>query len=489
MPKVLSTAKQAKQQKTQDTSNKATSSVTSAPLLSNPDYVMQLQRTIGNQAVQKMVKNQTKPTIQRMPTRNQVIRTVGLPSGGASGKTQRFMSFLTSLNVLDDYVMQNTLAANRTGVMDQFKMLDSLYGNIATAAEAYYDNLGFIAKKSDRAKYVKSLIPVIAKEKAQLVPIMMRMIDMVGKYNPPPKLFIVLSANQNIGGAVQLNKANSTGSAGGAMNQVNFYDEGVFKAPKMNLSTASLQAGDNSAAMVEGTAKGMKGSAADNEYWIAGQDLRLKGTDNLANREVAMSYLDRLLGAGMIVRTEKALEKDGVNTRSGVVMQNAGGQTGGEFVGEKGKDATKNNAFMQGMSKLQLLDVLALQIDRHQGNYKVITDDSGTVKGVMGFDHDMSFGRRDGWVQGSTKEIPGLAKYVDRQLAQAIVDLDPGVLKMVMSTLLEPDVVEALLARLAKLKAFLQENMDKWLNPTEWETAMNNPDFKDDKSYFNKINN
>jgi hypothetical protein len=488
MSKVLSTAKQVKQQKTQDTSAKAVTPSNTTPLLSNPAYVMQLQRTVGNQAVQKMVKNQTKTTIQRMPTRNQVIRQVGLPSGGASSKTQRFMSFLTSLNVLDDYITQNTLAPNRTGVMDQFKMLDSLYGNIATTAETYYENLGFIDKKSDRAKYIKSLIPIIAQEKAQLVPIMMRMIDMASKYNPSPKLYLVLSSNQNIGGPVQLDKKDSTGTAGGGMNQVNFYDEGVFKAPKMNISTENLQ-GEEGKAIEEGKSKGMGAMAAQNEYWIAGQDLRLKGTDNLANREVAMSYLDRLLGAGMIVRTEKALEKDGVNTRSGVVMENAGGQTGGEFVDEKGKDATKNNAFMQGMSKLQLLDVLALQIDRHQGNYKVITDETGAVKGVKGFDHDMSFGRRDGWVKGSTKEIPGLAKYVDRQLAQAIVDLDPGVLKMVMSTLLEPDVVDALLARLAKLKTFLQENMDKWLNPTDWETAMANPDFKDDKSYFNKINN
>ena len=446
-----------------------------------PGNVLQMQSLVGNQAVQRMMN---KDVIQRLPSRNRVVDRVGEPSG-IKPAARRFKTFLTALDALNTYIMQTSLAADRDGIMAQFMQLRTLYADIDTRANAY---LRSSFKKKTRAALVRNLLPQIAAESAQLVPIMLQMLDNVNRYGGmQPKLYIVLASNQNVGQTVQLNTTARTGTAGGGMNQVGFYNEGVFKAPQMHLTSELLAGDDEGAAMAYGKTQGMTGMAAQNEYWIAGHDLGLRQDDSLANREVAMSYLDRLLGAGMIVRTERALERDGVNTREGVIMERGVGDKMAEQLEAHGKESVSTNAVMRDLSKLQLLDLLALQIDRHKGNYIVKTDGTGTITGLIGFDHDMSFGRSGEWVSGNTKEIPGLAKYVDRELAQRIVDLDPEMLAWVMQGLIEPDAIEYLLERLQKLQDHLRENMDKWLNPTDWEGIMDTEDFKADKSYFNRL--
>ena len=471
--------------------------------------IINMQGIIGNQAVMQMLRhsdieqpkskaNQMQANtlkIQRMPTRSQAMTQAGLPSG-KGGKVTRYLAVLTALDNLDSNLKNTTLAEDRDGILSQFGKLRELYDALNEDATIYLDRLARFDKKSKRAKYVQSLMPQLAAEKAQLVPIMLRMLDNPGGvYNIQPSLLTVVSSHQNKqeGKAVNIDKSDRTGTAGGGMNEAGFYDEGVFKAPEMHL-TDDLMVGYNDDNVVEfenaaidyGKTKGMTRNSATNEYWIAGHDLKLSGNDSLANREIAMSYLDRLLGAGMLVRTEKALEHDGINTKEGVIMENAGGTKMGEYVGENGKDSVKNNAVMKDLSKLQLLDLLALQIDRHTGNYMVKTDMNGTITGLKGFDHDMSFGRRGDWEKGHLKEIPGLAKYVDKELAQRIVDLDPAMLNWVLEGLIEPDAIAYTLERLDKLKTHLSDNMDKWLESDEWENAMNNDDFEDDKSYINK---
>ena len=427
--------------------------------------ILDMQSTVGNKAVMQMLRqgtveqskknssfnpssfsissSQNNLTIQRMPTRNQAIREGGLPSG-KGGKVTRYLAILTALNNLDDYQQNNTLATDRDGILGQFGRMRDLYDALRDTTQIYIDRLGRFEKNNTRAKYARALLPQIAAEKAKLVPIMLRMLDNPGGiYAIQPNLYTVISYNQKEGSTVNIDKANRTGTAGGGMNEVGFYDEGVFKAPEMHLTDELLSGNDELGAMKYGREeKGMTGTAAQNEYWIAGQDLGLKQTDSLANREVAMSYLDRLLGAGVIVRTEKALEKDGINTKEGVIMDRATGTKMGEYLEANGRAGISENVVMQDLSKLQLLDILALQIDRHTANYMVQTDLNGNITGLMGFDHDMSFGRKGSLVRGSTKEIPGMAKYVDRELAQNIVNLDPAMLSWVLEGLIEPELLQ-----------------------------------------------
>lgn len=457
-------------------------------LMRKPENVVQLQSTIGNQATMRMLNQQGRnTTIQRLPTRNQALSAVGSPSGAKSKSTGRYITFLAKLEVLNQYMLNTPLGTDRDTIMAQFMILKGFHDDIITAAEDYYDKLGHFKKKSDRAKYVKAMIPQAQAEQAHLVPVMFNLMDTIGFYIAPPKLFVAIGQNKNAGRATEVNKANRTDTKGGAMNEVGFHNEGVFKSPNVNLSDESLSSSDNDKAMTEGMGKGMSAGAADNEYNLVGQALGLRNKDSLANREVAMSYLDRLLGANMLTKTEKALERDGMDVKEGVIMEQLDGAKMGHWLQTDGNSA-KTNVIMRDLSKLQLLDLLALQVDRHMGNFMVQTNSSGQVTGLKGFDHDLSFGRKGDW-DGYTHQLPGLAKYVDKELAQKIVTLNPEMLKWVMEGLLEPDVIEYLLERLDKLKAHLLEHQDKWLNPNEWEQVMNRPDFKSDKkNYINKPN-
>lgn len=457
----------------------------SPELMGKPENILQLQSQIGNQATMRMLNQQGgNTTIQRMPTRNQALNAVGAPSGAKSKSTARFILFLSKLNTLNQYILNTTLGTDRNTIMAQFMIMKGFHDDIATAAENYYDNLGHFKKKSTRAQYVKGMISQAQAEQAHLVPVMFNLMDSIGFYHAPPKLFVAIAQNKKAGQATEVNKANRTDTKGGAMNEVGFHNEGVFKAPNVKLSDESLSSSDNDKALTEGMGMGMSAGASDNEYNLVGQALGLRNKDSLAHREVAMSYLDRLLGANMLTKTEKALERDGMDVKEGVIMENLQGPQMATWLQTDGNDA-KINVIMRDLSKLQLLDLLALQVDRHGGNYVVQTDTSGRVIGLKGFDHDLSFGRKGDW-DDYTHEIPGLAKYVDKELAQRIITLNPEMLKWVMEGLLAPDVIDYLLERLDKLKAHLLQHQDKWLNPNEWDQVMNRPDFKSDKSYINK---
>ena len=456
------------------------------PLLQQPENVQQIQSLIGNQATQRLL-------IQRLPSGAEALRQHGAPEGITNTMNRfRYGKLIDKLDDLNLYILNTALGVNRNEIMGQFMHLRDLYASVYTAAVTYFNNLSAPLKESDTGAFVWNLLPRINKEEAQLVPIMLHLLDNVGRYQaahmPQPKLHIVLSSNRNVGRPTTVDTQNRLRTVGGGMNVASFYNQGIFKAPKMHLTNELLaNPGGETEAMDYGEGHGMTRVAAQNEFWIGGQDLGLRQSDSLMKREVAMSYLDRLLGAGMLAKTELALQRDGVNVTEGILMQSAGNTKMGDWITQHGAASIRTNPVMRDLSKLQLLDLLALQIDRHTNNYMVHTDVTGQIVRLVGFDHDMAFGRRGGWESGHTKEIPGLAEYVDRELAQRIVDLDPEMLRWVMQGLLEPDVIDFLLARLDKLKTHLREHIDKWLNPDQWETVMNSEQFKSDKSYINRV--
>jgi hypothetical protein len=128
---------------------------------------------------------------------------------------------------------------------------------------------------------------------------------------------------------------------------------------------------------------------------------------------------------------------------------------------------------MQMLSRLQLIDLLAFQVDRNRGNYFIQTDNNGNVIGVTGIDNDYALGTSTK-IEGKNQELPGMSRYVDEELAINILNLDPELLRMVMMDLLTEAEIAALLERLQKLQAFLKPLRDQGqlLKPNQWTPAI-----------------
>jgi hypothetical protein len=110
------------------------------------------------------------------------------------------------------------------------------------------------------------------------------------------------------------------------------------------------------------------------------------------------------------------------------------------------------------------------------------------VLGVTGIDNDYSLGTNTE-INRWNQELPGMSRFVDEEIANSILNLDPELLSMAMADLLSEQELSALLERLNKLKQFLQPLKDtgKLLKPNEWTTAIAQGLLDEDKSYYSKM--
>ncbi|MCY4154395.1 MAG: hypothetical protein OXD47_00200 [Gammaproteobacteria bacterium] len=103
-------------------------------------------------------------------------------------------------------------------------------------------------------------------------------------------------------------------------------------------------------------------------------------------RSIASSQLDELLGSSLLVKTEFHEHKGNMGT----LMELAQGTSMEEFV-----TAAKNKDFPMTMhrdvNRLQLLDAITGQLDRHSHNVMVETDSAGAYQRLKGIDNDTSF--------------------------------------------------------------------------------------------------
>lgn len=136
----------------------------------------------------------------------------------------------------------------------------------------------------------------------------------------------------------------------------------------------------------------------------------------------------------------------------------------------------------RGLSNLQLLDALAGSGDRHAGNYMFATDRSGAVTGVKGIDNDFAFSRGPG--AGDPEHLVhrpgarkpgshnlGLPDVIDGQVAARVLQIREEELRACLGGLLAPEEVDAAAARLASVKARLQQLMDEGKLVSDWSQA------------------
>lgn len=121
-------------------------------------------------------------------------------------------------------------------------------------------------------------------------------------------------------------------------------------------------------------------------------DAEIDFEDNLTVRNVATSRLAQFLKIGpMVSDSRTAVIKKGDQHITGNVMEESRGE---EM--KKNKTYTYSNKAISQSFTLQVFDLICGQIDRHQGNFHIITkkNEDGTeeIKSLKAIDNDMAFG-------------------------------------------------------------------------------------------------
>ena len=202
---------------------------------------------------------------------------------------------------------------------------------------------------------------------------------------------------------------------------------------------------------------------------------------NYGARSVAMYRIDQLLGANVTARAEFAVH-DG---RLGTVLETAKGKRAADVnwalsgahqqqLGA-GSVATDDPILQRSMNKLQLLDVICGQLDRHMGNWMIETDEQGRLKGVTGIDLDMAFG--SGMTTPDQRGVPdahnymGLPSLVDAEFGQRLLQIKESDIRAALKGLLADAEVEATVSRFSHTRDFVQQLADKGQLTHTWDRS------------------
>jgi hypothetical protein len=451
-----------------------------------------MQSLVGNHATQQMV-------IQRMPTAATIKTVLGQPKKDqkigvgkysvTKANSTKYQYVLNVVKFYEDYLDQTTIANTTDAITAQFKQALSLLDNITTTAASYDTETG------KKALYMKNTLkPEVLKEKTNVATSLASIL-----HNPT-----FLNAMKNFKlkgvikkeGVVTLLERNATGRDRGGASEVTKFGgnkPGYFKETKETLADWQNDTERDevlNAAKVGADDPDLVENMLDNEKRIAVDLVGINSKDaHMANRDVAMSRLNQLLGANVIAKAEMAVRHTAQGEKTGSLMEDASKKgrsafdiaeangtydpAAGQAQGAPNQMSLQDPELMRQLSRLQLIDLLALQVDRNTKNYFVQVSPTGAVLGVTGIDNDLSMGTNDR-NDSRQMELPGFSRYVDEELANAILNLDPEILASLMGDLLSKDEITALLSRLKKLQAFLKplKDQNQLLKPNQWTAAI-----------------
>lgn len=204
---------------------------------------------------------------------------------------------------------------------------------------------------------------------------------------------------------------------------------------------------------------------------------------NYGARTVAMYRLDQLLKAGVTARAEFAVHKDGAGKSVlGTVLESAKGKSGlkTEFAMDSehakrigpGAVAMDDPVLLRGLNKLQILDAIAGQLDRHIGNYYINTDAKGSVTGITGIDLDMAFGSEmtspDHQSSSAAHNYRGLPKAIDAEMGAAILTINDTDIRDALAGLLSTAEIDATVQRFLAVQHAVQEASDAGTLRDDW---------------------
>lgn len=204
---------------------------------------------------------------------------------------------------------------------------------------------------------------------------------------------------------------------------------------------------------------------------------------NYGARSVAMYRIDQLLGAGVTARAEFAVHQDGAGKSVlGTVLEKAKGVSGGDLksgmdvaqAASLGPDAVSMDdpAFQRGLNKLQLLDVVCGQLDRHPGNYYIEADGKGGAKSVTGIDLDMAFGAdmnvHDDIAAEDAFNYKGIPDLIDAEMGTRILQLKASDIRAALTGLLNKPEIDATVNRFLSVQRKVQEVSDAGALTSAW---------------------
>lgn len=446
---------------------------------------LQMQSLIGNHATQRM--------IQRMPTHGGIINALGQPKAHKMfrGKvlkhnSTKYRAVLDAVQGYDRFLTTTKLATDKSDKQSQFQSALNLLNTILQKIAAYD------GKKDAKALYFARMKPQVETEKNRVAVSMVRVLSKPVDYSltGQPTFGNVLRNDTPI----SLNERDQTGGERGGTSEVKKMggsNPGYFK---QNKETLENWAPDDEMENFIRIRKGKDPEEAHEAWNTASNEkaigVELVGIDatnaRMAKRDVAMHRLDQLLGGNVIARAELAVLHTGDGKKEGSLMEDAtkkgkvafdvakgGSHDTGSEKGSLDSVNLQDPELMRQLSRLQLIDLLAFQVDRNTKNYYIQTSPTGKVLGIVGIDNDFSLGTNID-IEGENQELPGISRYVDKELAEAILAVDVDMLKALMSDLLSEKEVNAMIERLRKLQAFLKplQDKDELLKPEQWTEAI-----------------
>jgi hypothetical protein len=202
---------------------------------------------------------------------------------------------------------------------------------------------------------------------------------------------------------------------------------------------------------------------------------------NYGARAVAMYKLDKLLNAGVTARAEFATHVDeNGKTVLGTVLESAKGVQGGEAkyalnderAAQNGGISLEDPVLQKSLSKLQILDAICGQLDRHANNYYIQLDAKGNVTGITGIDLDMAFGQDmdapDSRTANFAHNYKGFPGAVDEEFAKVLLRIDAKDIEEAITGLLKPAEVAATVKRFTWVQNKVRELQQNDKLVKEW---------------------
>ena len=203
---------------------------------------------------------------------------------------------------------------------------------------------------------------------------------------------------------------------------------------------------------------------------------------NYGARAVAMYRIDQLLGANVTAKAEFAVHEG----KLGTVTESAKGKravdvsfalSGEQKKQQPGTVSADDPVLQRAMNKLQLLDVLCGQLDRHQGNWVIDADEkTGEVKGVTGIDLDMAFGSEMHGIEssegGGSENYLGMPSIVDQEFGNRLLEISETDIRSTLKGLLSESEINATISRFTKVQAKVRELKDQGKLTATWDGAV-----------------
>ncbi len=199
---------------------------------------------------------------------------------------------------------------------------------------------------------------------------------------------------------------------------------------------------------------------------------------NYGGRSLASYRIDQLLDANVTAKVEFAVH----GGKLGSVIQSVNAPKNSERQWSQGgpqKAGTVNAddpVLQRALNKLQILDAICGQLDRHTGNWFVDTDEkTGQVRGVTGIDLDMAFGSKlEGINKSDASGSPffrGMPSIVDAEFGQRILQIQAQEIRAALRGLLSQAEIDATVTRFTRVKEKVQELANNGQLTAHWDAA------------------